>query len=158
VLWLTISVLIFLVAGTLLVLVHPVLVTGRYYELTLRTIQHGPQGLVTVTYDETLTYGTWVNWMYDTTRGITANTYGWDQGGRKFPRWPRREQDRTLAFYLTSAEERAKGIADSSEIRQRWVLEPGVYRIRPGDRLVLSRRKWSDGKPFETTIGVVADP
>jgi hypothetical protein len=150
--WVSISVLLVLVLGTVLFFLHPMLLTGRYYEITIRTVEHGPQGLVTLTYDEALSYGTRVSWQVDAARGTYETTYSWNLGGRQFPRWPRREREQTRSLYLTSSEERDAGINDSPAIRRRWVPVKGTYRIRPGERLVLYRREQPGGKVFESTI------
>jgi len=147
-----------LVLGTLLLLVHPVLITGRYYDLTVRDLDYGPQGLLTMTYDETLSYGASVNWRHAGARGSGSNTYGWKSGSRQFPHWPRTEREQTWAIYLTNEEERARGIDDSPAIRRRWVLEKGTYRIRTGERLILTRWQAADGKLFESAIEVLPEP
>ena len=158
VVWSVISALILLIGGTILILVHPVLLTGRYYDLTVRELDYGPQGLVTMTYDETLSYGTRVSWIYSVSRRSGSNTYGWKSASRQFPRWARTEREQTWAIYLTTEEERARGGGDSPAIRQRWVLEKGTYRIRPGDRLVLTRWQAPDGNVFESAIEVSPEP
>lgn len=146
------ALLILLVAGTLLLLVHPILFTGRSYEFTLRRVEHSPEGMITLTYDDVLTYDTAVLMNFAGARGQTILLEEWDGKPRSFLHWPRREQDRTLTLYLNTAEERAKGVPDSPALRQRWLLKEGTYRIRPGDRLVMGRLPASDGKIFEMTM------
>src|SRR5436190_22787266 len=104
--WCALSALILLVASTLLILVHPVLWTGRYYELTIRQVTHG-EGMVSLIYDDALTYGTEVIWSYAVARGQATVTDTWEGGRRPFLRWPRQERERTLGLYLTTEEERA---------------------------------------------------
>jgi hypothetical protein len=152
------AVLGLLVAATLLLLSHPVLLTGRYYEVTVRSVEHGPHGLVTMTYDETLTYGTRVSWVHSAAHGTGSNTYGWRNAGRRFPTWPRTEQERTYAQFLSTEEERAKGLGDDPAFRRRWVCEPGVHRLRPGELLVLARWQYPDGRFFQSTIEVSPEP
>jgi len=156
-LWSAIALLLILVLGTLVVLVHPVLITGRYYDITIRSVEHGPQGQLTLTYEEALTYDSRVSWTFDSVRGMAMRTDSWNGGGRHFPHWPNEELELRTTIYLTSAEERASGIGDSPAIRERWVLQKGHYRVRPGERLILSRRPRPDGKVFESTIEVTAD-
>ena len=153
---LVVILLILLVAATLLLLVHPILFTGRFYEFTLRNVEHTSEGMVTLTYDDALTYDSAVVLNYAVARGQTMVLEQWEGKPRSFLRWPRRERDRTLALYLTTQEERAKGIADSPAIRQRWALKEGTYRLRPGDRLVMARRQAADGKVFEMTMEVTS--
>lgn len=155
--WCALGALILLVAGTLLILVHPVLFTGRYYEITIRNVAHA-EGMVSLTYDDALTYGTEVCWSYAVARGQAIVTDTWEGGRRPFLRWPRKERERTLTLYLTTEEERAKGIADSPAIRQRWLLKEGTYRLRPGDKLAVMRLQRPDGKTFEGKIEVRPAP
>jgi hypothetical protein len=143
-----------LLLGTLVILVHPILVTGRYYDLMIRDVQHGPGGMLSITYDETISYGTSVSWTHPAARGTQFSIFDWGGGSRQFPHWPRTERDQTWAIYLNSEEERARGVGDSPEIRQRWLLQKGTYRIRPGERLVLTRWQAPDGTVLESAIEV----
>ena len=143
-----------LLLGTLVLLVHPVLLTGRYYDLLIREVQYGPGGMLSITYDETISYGTNVIWMHPASRGTQFTMFDWEGGSRQFPHWPRTERQLTWAIYLNSEEERARGIGDSPEIRRRWLLQKGTYRIRPGERLVLTRWQEPDATALESAIEV----
>jgi hypothetical protein len=156
--WCAIGALVLLVGGTLLLLVHPVLFTGRYYEITIRSVHFGPQGMVSLTYDDALTYGTEIAWKYGVARGHVAITDTWEGGRRPFLGWPRQERERTLGLYLTTEKERATGVDDSPAVRQRWLLKEGTYRVRPGDRLILARTQNPDGTVSEASIEVRPAP
>jgi len=135
-----------LVLAALIFLVHPVLLTGRYYELTVRSIEFGNLGNVTVTYDEVLTYDTTASWEHSIevrSGGTLQQT--WDHMPPGFLRGPRRSQNLTFGFWLTTQAERAERMPDSPALRERLLLKAGTYRIRSGDRLEYYRRTDPDG-------------
>lgn len=146
-----------LVLGMLLLLFHPVLITGRYYEITVQAVKFTPEGLVSMTFEEVVSYGTKVQWFHAGPGGPVRSTSGWNSRGRRFPRWPVRDQ-RDWVISLTTKEEDSQRRGDSPEVRQRWLLERGTYRIRPGGTLVLTRWQGSDGKAFESTIEAAVEP
>ena len=147
-----------LVLGMLAILVHPVLFTGRYYEITIRNVDFGPDGMVTLTYDDIITYDTSVSCKYSIEAGYASMQDEWDHRRPGFLRWPRQERDRTLGVYLATRDERAKGIGDSPAIRQRFLLKKGTYRIRSGDRLILFRGLDIDGTPLDSYFEVKPSP
>ena len=73
VLWFTVSVLIVLVSGTLLLLIHPVLLTGRYYELTIHSVDFDSEGFVSLNYDDAISYGTSI-FLRSLVRSVSENT------------------------------------------------------------------------------------
>jgi len=152
------ALLALLVMGTLVLLAHPVLLTGRYYEMSIQSVEFEPGGMVSITYDDVITYGTSVLWAYGVTRnGRASMVISWESGPRSFLRWPRRDH-RTFGFYLTTEEERAKGVGDSPAIRQRLLLKEGTYRVRPGEPLVATRIASPDGTPIESMLEVTPTP
>ena len=130
-----------LVAGTLALMAHPILFTGRSYEFTVRSVEVGPDGKLTLTYDDVITYDTTVTWTISGGLGLTDS---WDHGRNGFLRWPRKDQ-RTLSFFLTTDEELEKRMGDAPVIRERLLLKEGTYRIRAGERLEYYRRTNPDG-------------
>jgi hypothetical protein len=157
-LWSAIGLLILLVAGTVLILAQPVLFTGRYYELTIRSVDHSPHGIVTITYDDAITYDTSVEVRYAIDAGYASMGDSWDSRRRSFLRWPRRERDKTLGLYLLTRDERAKDVGDSPAVRQRFLLKEGTYRVRPGERLVLFRGWDIDGTRLNSYIEIEQSP
>jgi len=152
---LTAALLALLVVAALVILLQPVLLTGRYYDLTVRSIEYGPLGNVTVTYDEVLTYGTSASWEYN----MEKNTGGmvlqaWERMPPGFLRWPRRSRDQTFGFWLTTPAERAERMEVSPALRERLLLRQGTYRIRCGDHLDYYRRTAPDGTvvPWEIEV------
>ena len=129
---------------TLVLLYHPVLFTGRYYELTVQSIDYGPQSLTSVVYDDSITYDTQVMVRYTGTPNSLVQDY-WDRKPRSILHWPRKEREKVLGFWLATEEEKALGIAESSMVRGRLLLKPGMYRIRIGERLIYYRRPERDG-------------
>jgi hypothetical protein len=138
-----------LVLGILVVLVHPVLLTGRYYELTIHSVEFDPEGLVNLTYDDAICYGTSIFLKSSSSATSEISTGGelesWESRRGGVLRWPRKKQAQVLGFWLVTDEERAKGIADSPAARQRLLLKEGTYRIRQGDRLIYYRRQEPNG-------------
>jgi len=155
---LTVVLLSLLVAGTLLLLVHPILFTGRFYELTIRKVDFGPDGMVSITYDDVLTYDSSVLWRYPAPNGTTFIMEEWEGRPRTFLRWPTKDRNQNLTLYLTTTDERSKGVGDSPAIRQRWLLKEGTYRLRPGEQLVAARILESDGTTAESIVEITPTP
>src|SRR5262245_29373861 len=157
VLWFVIGVLAFLVLGMLLLLIHPVLLTGRYYEFTVRTIDFGPLGPTSILYDDSITYDTQVSVIY---RGVgpSLQMETWDRKPPNILRWPRRERDKVLGFWLATEEEKALGKGDTPAVWKRLLLKPGTYRVRSGEQLIYYRRPEQDGTETQYTIEVAPCP
>lgn len=153
---LTAALLALLVVAVLIFLFHPVLLSGRYYELTVRSIEYGSLGNVTVIYDEALTYDTKAIWEHSTENrsgGMILQT--WDRMPAGFLRSPRRIQNQSFGFWLTTQSERAERTPDSPALRERLLLKVGTYRIRSGEQLVYYQRTNPDGSvvPWEIEVG-----
>jgi hypothetical protein len=142
ILWFVISLLILFLAGALLFLAHPTLLTGGFYEFTVTSVEFGPQGHALITYEDVLSYGTSATWEYHVdklSRG--SHIHEWAQRPASFLRWPRKEKQ-SLGVFLATDEEREKGKSDSPSVRERLRLKAGTYRIRSGERMDYFR--WTD--------------
>ena len=157
-LWSIVALLILLVAGTVLILIHPVLWTGRYYELTIQSVEFGPHGRVSLTYEDTLTYGTAVLWNYPLPSGSGGIEDYWDRRPGGFMHWPRRESGKVFEFFLTAEYERASRVLDDAAVRQRLLLNQGRIRVRRGDRLVCYRVPSTGDGWLESTIEIKPYP
>ena len=145
-LWTAVWLLILLVAATLVIVVHPVLLTGQYYEVTVRTIFIAPSGRVTILFDDVISYRTEVMWDQEVTRDSRSGPIEyWDGKPPRFLRWPRSAWDNTFSFRLTSDEELARGVGDSPMLRQRLLIQEGTYQVRKDTPLQIFRRTDPDG-------------
>ena len=156
-LWSGIAVLTALLAGTVLLLIHPVLFTGRYYELTVRSIDYGPRSLTSIVVDDSITYDTLLRVNYASS-ALHLSMDSWDRKPRSFLLWPRNERERTWGWWLATEEEKALGLGDSPAVRERLQLKPGTYRIRAGERLIFYRRKEADGTETQWSYEVEPAP
>ena len=140
-LWLAISLLIVLIVGMLLILVHPVLWTGRYYEFTVKQAKLEDDGTLTIVYDDVLTYGTEVTWRWRPAMAKAETiSYSWDQRAPGFLRWPRRSRDQVLGLRWVPGE--------------RLLLQEGTYRIRSGKWMDFIETTLPDGRTLPSEISV----
>jgi hypothetical protein len=148
------------VGASLILLVYPTLPTGGFYEITIDSISFDPRGNVTLEYHDRLAFGTAMFWIFPAESGTTGPVMDdWRRRTPGFLRWPRTNPGATLGFWLTSREERERGITDSADLHRRLLLEAGkTYRIRIGERIVYYRRAETNGKVMEAFLQAEAQP
>jgi hypothetical protein len=145
ILWAIAVVLSILIALGLVLLLHPVLLMGRYYEFTVKKVDLDDDGMLIITYDESLTYDTEVIWRWRPRMSKAESIrYSWDQKPSGFLRWPRRDRDRTIGFRWSP--------------NQRLLLKEGTYRIRSGEWLQFIETTLPDGKTWPSEISVEPKP
>jgi len=113
------------------------------------------KGWLHAVYHDRLAYNTEVDWGFPPQkRSFTLFRESWSEREQGFLRWPRRGSNTQLAISLLREDEAEPGVADAPEMRWRFLLTPGTYRIRPGESLVYYRRKDPDGSVVEASINV----
>jgi hypothetical protein len=148
-----------LLVGTLALLVKPTLLSGGYYEITIKSVSFEPDGKATISYEDRLAHGTVASWkcrqITDSSRGILL----WHERTTRILQWPRAATQCRLEFWLASHDERQQGMRDSDSLRQRFLLKPQTYRIKAGENLVFHRIPNPDGTTAsESWIQVIPWP
>ena len=160
ILFLAIALLAAGVAGSLILIAFPTLLTGGYYEMTIDTISFDPRGIVNLEYHDRLAYGTVAHWTFPGDTGVTMATYdAWNGRKKPFLGWPTKTENQTLGFWLTSISERNWGMVDQPSLHRRLLLVAGnTYRVRIGEEFVYYRRLEPDGKIVETSFSATREP
>jgi len=134
-----------LLAGSLLIVIHPVMLTGRFYEFTIRNIKLDAFEYAIITYDDLLTCDTEVRW-YFRLGGTTEQKRldSWELKPDRFLSWPRKSQDQTLGVLMMPG--------------TRLLLKEGTYRIRAGDSLEFLEVVDRTGTALRSEIRVEKSP
>jgi hypothetical protein len=154
-----VSFLSLLLVGSLILFVKPTLLSGGYYEITIKSVAFEPDGKAIISYEDRLAHGTVASWkcsqITDSSRGILL----WHERTTRILHWPRAATQCRLEFWLASHDERQQGVRDSDSLRQRFLLKPQTYRIKAGENLVFHRIPNSDGTTArESWIQVISWP
>jgi len=141
-----------LVLGMLALLIHPVLFTGRYYEFTVKKVKYEDDGMVTLIYDDVLTYGTEVKWTWrPATFKAESVRYSWEEKPPGFLRWPRKSRDQSVGFVVAQR--------NPQDPLQRLMLKEGAtYRMRAGEWINFIETTLPDGRIWPSELGVETTP
>lgn len=128
-------------------------------EVTVTEISIPEPGKADIVYDLRLNYGWGILWQYDFNRGEridwrTASDYWIDDDKRRF-RWPSTTRDNVFRFKATLDD---GAPADEATIRRRILIQPGVYSLHPGEKLMVYRDKRPDGKLLQGYVEMLPDP
>lgn len=131
--------------GLLPFVVHPALLTGRYYEITFTAVEFAPDGNVEVTFDDVLAHETGyrMDFVNDENHECTAGS-DWSMRSGGLLWWPRKSEGHSVKLCLSTEAERRKGVVAAS-LRERLLITKGTYRIPMGGRLEWYRRTNPDG-------------
>jgi hypothetical protein len=144
-----------LVVGGVLLL-NPTWITGEFYELTISSIQFDQSGSVSLTYQDRISYGTFVSWEHEKTdqRDIVRR---WNDGKPRLLRFTSENRMESCRESLLTTAEADSGFLGTPALRSRFQLEPGTYRMRRGEKIVLVKGTLPDGSTAETRIRLDGD-
>lgn len=143
-----------------LFLYWPTVVSGRTYDLRVRSVVIH-DGNLHVEFEDRLSYGTRCEWRFPGHGGVGAqtlvniDTFALRAGG--FLRWPRSDANGVYDVDLNPADRDLEGGPDPAAAAARVLLKPGAYRLREGETLIIFRAKTRTGEILEGDIEVKAD-
>jgi hypothetical protein len=131
----------------------PTCLSDPRIDLTVTAVKFFSPGKFRIEYEQQLIYGWGISWNYDLARDggsrrtVTEDYWSFDDK-RKF-RWPRTTRGLSREYDATM-EEGPPGIpADEATMRRHILIRPGVFRLRPGEKLMFYRGASRNGKDLE---------
>ncbi len=148
-----IALMIAALAAGLILLCWPTLLNGHAGDLTIESLAISPAGEIDVMYRTVMAYGTELVWLFPGAPPADRTWVdSWDSCPPGFLRRPRTSLLGTYLIPLTGAAANEK--PDRPSMQAALVLQPGTYRVRPGDQLVFFRLKLQNGGVLEGKIKV----
>jgi len=149
-----------LVSGLLLFGIWPTWMTGGYYEFTVTeaVIVDGHAEL-SLRYDETIAYGTVVEWSSFPAQDGHSTTGRKDWINDHFPplRWPRKIKNFHSRIWIGTQEELREETPDPGKFQRRLLIKPGTYRLRCGEWMAYCRETYPDGRVAEGRISALSE-
>jgi hypothetical protein len=148
--------LAFILAACLLaclgaVVIQPTLISGRFYEIDITSVEIATWGGMEIRYNDRFAYDSEIVWLRPPI-AVHQGADGWDNCKPTFLRWPRKRENEVIRAYIRTTEEESAGVQDLEMYRQRMLVKKGAYRIRSGESLPLYRYKGTDGSLIEGKI------
>jgi hypothetical protein len=160
----TVAVVVVLILALLPVLwflYWPTCLAAPRYELIVTAVTFPARGKFRIEYEDRLVYGWGVSWQYDignargNDRTVTEDYWSFDD--KRFLRWPRTSRGLNMQYDATLEEGPPGTPADEATLRRRILIQPGIYRLNPGEKLVFYRGGPRNGKLLEGVVVMKPD-
>lgn len=146
-----------LLAAGVCLLAWPNRLNSGYCDVTLHDVSIHADGTATLTVSERYTFGTTLEWTHlPRLNGASGSSRSYSNLHPVFLHWPRELAKFTTRVPLVSLFDGGTD-PDLETLRQRFVLQPGKYRLRIGESIVYARVRTRFNTILEGAIRVRPD-